>query len=160
MRIEQGFTLVELVIVVVLVSVIAGAVGQVLVYEIDTYRLISDRNRELQRARLALQFLTRDLRQILAPDSIFYADADSILFDDPNDTVITYTFNQQTLFRNGDALLPNVAEFDLSYYDETGQVLSRPVESPSLIRSIAFEAVTEGSGRSVRLRQHITPRNF
>ncbi|MFQ5706880.1 MAG: type II secretion system protein J [bacterium] len=157
---EKGMTLLEVILVMVMVAILAGFVSKIISFEIDTYNLISQRNELLQNARLALQMMTTDIRQMMAPDSIYQASADSIRFDDINDTMISYRYVGDQLWRNQDQLMTHVPDFQFDYFDKSGTLLNTPVMDPSLIRSVSLSLTILNQAQRVTLKSKITPRNF
>lgn len=153
-------TLLELILVMVIIAIIAGLLSNIINYEIDTYNLVTRHHEALQNFRRALQMMSRDIRQIMAPNSIFQASEDSLRFDDVNDFMISYNFLNNLIQRNGDALIDSVNIFQFSYFDDTGNPLSVPVTDPSNIRSIALSLTTRIDGAALTFQTKITPRNY
>lgn len=153
-------TLIELIMVITLVTIIAGVISSIIYYEIDSFDLITVRNSQLQESRLGLQFMARDLRQIMSRDDIYQASEDSLRFKDVNDTMQSYKFQNNTILHNNDLLMQNVDEFEFSYFDEYGDALGSPVSDPSLIRSISFTVSTQDNGHLLSIENKVTPRNF
>ena len=112
---ESGMTLIELILVMVLISILAGFISKIIYYEINTYEMIADRKDELQSSRYAFHVMTRDIRQIMRPDSISHASADSISFDDVDNFTISYKYQNNHILRNGDLLVDGASRRPIAF---------------------------------------------
>jgi len=157
---ERGFTLIELIVVMVLIAIVAVVVARLLVSGVDTYTFVSSRKEALQSARLALQRMTREIRLVKSPSSIYQASTDSLRFQDINDSSISFQFQGTTLYRNSDVLAANVDDVTFGYHQADGSVLSTPVTNPSLIWKITLSMRLTVNGQSVTLSSEVVPRNF
>lgn len=143
-----------------IVAILAGFVSNMIFYEINVYNLITSRTEVLQNSRRVLQMMSREIRQIMAPDSIFQASADSLRFDFLDDFMISYNFMNNQIFRNGDPMVKSVDIFQFTYFDNSGNMLTSPVTNPTKIRSIALSLTTIIKGQSFTVQTKVTPRNF
>ena len=158
---QKGMTLLELIIVIVLIGIVAIFVTGLMFYEINLYDSLSNRTDKLQISRNAFRMISRDVRQIMAPDSISQAYMNSIQFDDVDDFTIAYTFSNNQIFRNGDLLQNSVQNLEFEYFDGSGNQLTAPVSNPSQIRTISIDLTTAlGNNQSFNLTTKIYPRNF
>ncbi|MFQ5674494.1 MAG: PilW family protein [bacterium] len=157
---QSGMSLIELIMVMVMISVLAGFVSNLIFYEVNTYDLITNRKQGIQNSRYALHLMTRDLRQIANQDSIFQASTDSVRFKNVNNQAISYELANSNILRNGDLLLDNVGSFHFTYIDDAGDTLSTPVSDPRQIRAISLSLSTIIKGQVVNSKIKVTPRNF
>ena len=157
---ESGMTLIELIVVMVLISILAGFISKIIYYEINTYEMIADRKDELQSSRYAFHVMTRDIRQIIRPDSILHASGDSLTFDDVDLTRISYKYQNSLIRRNGDLLVDGVSNFYFYYYDDAGIALSSPVADPTDIRVIELNLSNTVHSQVINSKIKVTPRNF
>jgi prepilin-type N-terminal cleavage/methylation domain-containing protein len=157
---ENGTTLLELILVMLIVAILAGFVSQVIFSEINVYNLIISRTEALQNSQRVLQRMSREIRQIMAPDSIFQASADSLRFDILNDVMISYKFTNNRILRNDDLLMNSTDTFQFTYFDNSGSALTSPVANPADIRSIALTVTALIKGQSFTVQTKVTPRNF
>ena len=154
-------TLLELIIVMVLIGIVSIFITGVMFYEMNLFDSLSNRTDKLQISRDALRMISRDIRQIMAPDSISQAYLNSIQFDDVDDFTLAYTFLNNQIFRNGDLLQNSVQDFEFEYFDGSGNQLTSPVSNPSQIRTIAINLTTSlSNSQSFNLTTKIYPRNF
>ena len=153
-------TLIELILVMVLIGILSGVISKIIYYEINTYEMIADRKDELQSSRYAFHVMTRDLRQIMRPDSIFHASADSLRFDDIDDIMISYKYQNNEILRNGDLLVDGLTNFYFTYYDDANIALSSPVTDPSEIMVIELHLSNTVHSQVINSKIKVTPRNF
>lgn len=146
--------------VMVLISILTLFISDFIFYEVGVYNRLTDQTEVMQVTRTALQMISRDLRQIMAPDSINLASADSIRFDDINNFSISYKYLNNSVYRNGDMLINSVDQFQFGYLDANGTPLSSPVTNRSLINSISVSVTASVNGKSVHLNARIQPRTF
>lgn len=157
---ESGMTLLELILVMALIAILAGFISSFLYYEINVYKKLVNNTEGLQTSRNALQMISRDIRQIRAPESIFQASEDSIRFNDVNDFMISYKFSNSQILRNGDPLLNLVENAQFNYFDNSGNPLSSPVADPSEISTVTVSLRTSFNEHSFDLVTKVQPRNF
>ncbi|MFQ5863943.1 MAG: hypothetical protein ACE5IW_01810 [bacterium] len=124
------------------------------------YKKLIGNTEGLQTSRNALQMISRDIRHIISPDSIFQASEDSIRFDDVDDFMISYKFSNSQILRNGDPLLTSVEDVQFNYFDNSGSPLSSPVTNPSEISTITISLTTSLNEQSFNLSTKVQPRNF
>ncbi len=154
-------TLLELIIVMVLIGIVSIFVTGVMFYEINLFDSLSNRTDKLQISRNAFRMISRDVRQIMAPDSITQAYQNSIQFDNIDDLTILYNFSNNQIFRNGDLLQNSVQNLEFEYYDGSGNQLTSPVSNPSQIRIISIDLTTSlSNNQSFNYTTKIYPRNF
>ena len=157
---ESGMTLIELILVMVLVAILSGFISKIIFYEVKTYEMIADRKDELQSSRYAFHVMTRDIRQVLNPESIFHASVDSLRFDDVDTTTISYRYQNSLIHRNSDLLVEGVSDFYFRYFDDAGIALSTPVADPTEIRVIELNLSNTVHSQVINAKVKVTPRNF
>ena len=157
---DSGMTLIELILVMVLVAILSGFISKIIYYEINTYEMIADRKDELQSSRYAFHVMTRDIRQVLNPESIFHASVDSLTFDDVDTTMISYKYQNNEILRNGDLLVDGVSNFYFYYFDDAGNPLADPVPDPTEIRVIELNLSNTVHSQVINSKIKVTPRNF
>jgi len=160
MRGQSGLTLIELTMVMVISSIVAAFISNLIYYEVNTFDVVVNRKEVGQNSRFALQMMSREIRQISSPDSILDASSDSLGFVDITGQHILYRYNNPRIFRNNDILLDGVVGFDFDYYDEDASQLAQPIADLSTIRNVTLALTTQLRGQSVSSKISVTPRNF
>jgi hypothetical protein len=119
---NRGFTLIELIMIILLMGVISIVLGRFLLagYQL----LITSQHIENSdwAGFLVLERLTNDIHQINAASSLTVAQANSLTFLDTNGATIQYTFSGNTLMRNNTLLANNLSQFIFSYRNASGAV--------------------------------------
>ncbi len=157
---ERGMSLVQLIMVIVLSGILASFFAYLIFYEMATYNFVTSHHETMHNSNRAIEFMSRDIRQIMAPDSIFHASADSFRFADVNDIMISYNFLNNQIQRNGDQLMLQVQAFQFNYYDNNGNQINVPITNPADIKSISLNLSTLIQGQQLTVQTRITPRNF
>ena len=157
---EGGFTLIELVIAIVVTAILSVVFARLTTSSVDMYDFIRTRKNAIHSSRMALQRISRELRQIAASDSIQYADVDSLAFYKKNGQLITLAWAEKTLRLNSQPLADNIAAFEFIYYDDKHKVLMTPVNKPKNILRIRFKITVNPGQKAFSLFNEIEPRNF
>lgn len=117
---QKGFTLIELIMVIVLLGIIAIVSSRVLIQGLNAFITGQNVVEANWQGQLALERMTRDIRALRSPSDISTATASQLVFTDTTGTTITYALSGTTLTRNGQALANGIAGFTLSYFDRNG----------------------------------------
>ncbi len=118
-RKQLGFTLVELVIVIVLIGIVGTISAFMMSQTVPGSLVASDQGESAWQARTALARMEREIREA-NPNSIAANTVTQFGFVDATGSVIYYTLVGNQLFRNFQPLVDNVTGFALLYYDATG----------------------------------------
>ena len=157
-----GFTLIELVATIVITAIIAGAVSHFLLFSWNTYGFVDSRKRTLHEARLALQIMNREFRQIQNVDGVSVATSSELKFIDYDGNVNDFLYSNNAIKKNGYKLADNVTAFQFRYLKTNGQHLGTPVppDSLSYIWNIEANYTIQISDQSVPFHLLVHPRNF
>lgn len=126
--IGRGFTLIEMIIVIVVLSIVSVGASMLLVKGFGSYNLAQNTINSQQQAQIALELMTRDLRAIRSSSDISIAASNNIVFVDVNGNTIDYKFFSATKLLQRkigsvgtyQSLANNVQDMTISYYDATG----------------------------------------
>jgi len=160
---QLGFTLVELVVVIVVLGIIASMGAVVLRDGMLGYL----RGREITSAdwqgRLALERITRELRDV-APSSggtvniaNTSCNSSTFAFSDIEAAPISYTQSTTTLLRNGQPLADNVTGLRFYCLQSDGQTYST---IPSAVYYVTISMVVSTPNSSSAYRSTVRPRSF
>ncbi len=121
---QQGFTLAEVLAVVVIVSIISVLLFSILSSSTSTHQKQAKKNKNLQDTSYVLKLVTKDFRK-------------ATQFDDATDTFTTrdgqqtYTLLNNTITRNGEIIANNIKEFKLEAKKDTPVVLTIKIVNTS-----------------------------
>jgi prepilin-type N-terminal cleavage/methylation domain-containing protein len=134
---ERGFTLIELVIVIVVVSVAALVFSKMFIEAVRSYEWVDVEKEKLQEARYAQERMTREFRRVRDNVSINAATATTFTFVDRDAATITISWNgvkgaDLVYTRNGTqrVLASGVDSLAFAYWKTNGTAAA-PVLSPS-----------------------------
>lgn len=150
----KGFTLIELVIVLVLVSIIALiAVPMILesTAEMQTGYSLSEQTGQGAQAVIVM---TRDIRNLWNVSQLTLA-ANSLSFTDALGNTVSYAFTNQQLTRNGTVLVNNVSQLTFSYYNATGNTTT----NANSVRYLSFSFTTSDQNANETFSNLIFLRN-
>jgi prepilin-type N-terminal cleavage/methylation domain-containing protein len=129
MKRQAGFTLIEIIAVLLIVGIIASISGMAIVTGIKGYLFARDNTSICQKAQVTLSRLNREMKELLnvtvaEPTRITYQRLDTgtvisqTLYLDPSDDTIKIAPGVNP--EDGDTLVDTVDNFTLTYYRETG----------------------------------------
>lgn len=153
MRKIHGFTLIELVMVILLFSIISVVAATLIAQSFNGYltsKNIVDANWQ---ARLAFERMTLDVRQA---QSISTASASQLTFTDTSNNTITYQLSGSNLTRNGNILADGIQTLIFSYYASDGSTTS----TPAAIRYIQYSLTITKNNTNYVATTAVNPRNL
>ena len=158
----RGFTLIELVIVIIILSIVAVGATSLLTQGFNAYFAVQNIMDPQLQGRMALEIMTRDLRAIRSPLDISNATANSITFVDEDNRNIYYQFSNGQLQRkisdsgSYQTLASNVQSIAINYYDATGATATQN----TLIRYIVITLTINDNNVSLVLNIGVYPWNL
>ena len=150
-RRSRGFTLIEMIMVIVITGLIASLGGMLLHHGVRAYVLSGELTESDWQGRLALERLLRDLRRLrsASPADLTMTPSDRISFVDESGQSISYTLSGGTLMRNGKPLADGISTLAFSYLRDDGKNTAASASEVFYI-SASFTLNQGGSNRSLR----------
>lgn len=159
-RFMRGFTLIEMVVAIVIVGLITAVGGHVLAQAFRNYFTARDMADATWQARLALERMTRDLREIRSATGtdLSTLGASQIVFNDAQGIAVNYSYNAATneLMRNAQPIAGDVAGVALAYLDGAGTATATAAQ----VRYITVTLTVTRSAVTRIYRSTVAPRNF
>ena len=153
---QFGFSLVELIVVVVVLGIVAS-MGAIVIRDGMLGYL---RGREITSAdsqgRLALERITRELRDAAAI-AAGSCDTSAFAYSDIDATPISYTQSITTLLRNGQPLADNVTGLRFYCLQSDGQTYTT---TPSAVYYVTISMIVSTANTSATYRATVKPRSF
>ena len=122
MRKLGGFTLLELVLVIVIIAIIAAMSTKPLMQGLFLYTSGKDINIIDWQANYALEHMTREIRSIAKASNITTATATQLTFVNNTNTTLTYNITSGNLMEGANTLAQNATGLTFTYYDRLGAV--------------------------------------
>lgn len=155
---QKGFTLVEMILVIIILSIIATVGSQVMSNGFTAYLSGRDMIDAEWQGRYAMQRMARELRDVRsATAGDLVMGTNQITFTDINANTITYALASTTLTRNGTALADGVTALEFYYIQDDGIVTAAAATDVSYI-TVNIDVSLNGSNYSLRNTLH--PRSF
>jgi prepilin-type N-terminal cleavage/methylation domain-containing protein len=153
MKKDRGFTLIEVVMVIVLTVIIAGVVAMPLAEGVKGWFYVTVREDISQSGRIAMERMVREVRNT-ARGCITTATSTAFAFGTDLSNCGAIDFSRAgagvpyTIQRNGIDLADNVQSLTFTYYDNANNDLGTPVAVTANIRRVAIEIVSINSGET------------
>ena len=186
----KGFTLIELVIVIVVVGIIASVFAILIIQGIDTYGFITIREDVLSEAELAMERMVKEIRQIQSYRDLLVAQATEVIyvahgaefqFVDVHNDIIGFKRSEsdetkllrQTFVEPGgelehdDLLAEDIFDLTFEYWgwdaiNELWELLLTPLTDGDInrIKRIEISIQMERQNQEVRIDTQVYPRNL
>jgi prepilin-type N-terminal cleavage/methylation domain-containing protein len=157
---SQGFTLVEIVITIVLVTILSGIAAMIILQGVTAYTDEQSRSDVHYQARIAMERMAREIRVIRSAPDITTFTATNLHFTDVSGATLGFELLGTTLYRwNGasnEALATGINPFTFSYYQNDNTVAV-------LVSDVWFVDITMTSQQGTEIlpmRTRVHPRNF
>lgn len=178
MRSENGVTLIELVLSIVLIGIIGIVAAEAFLYSTRSVLTGNVVREATQVNRLALDRMIREIRNVLDKKCVGFADDKKFRFVDTFNNTIEFSWSGTSgdpLTRTENAvpntLVDNVSSLVFTYYNNadppgtipTPTVCATPCSptcTPTNIWTINMDLTTQTGTETVRLRSLVHPRNF
>ncbi len=152
-----GFSLVEMIVVIVLVGMLATIGSQMLGYTLSSFILSKDVLKGDWQARVALERLTRDLRMVRAAANLTIVPATAITFSDTDGNNVNYSLSGTQLMRNSQPLADSISGLAFTYLRSDGNTAAASASEVYYI-TVSFDVSRSTTTTSLRATVH--PRNF
>lgn len=134
-----GFTLIEAVLTIGILSVVGLTASYVITSGMSVQAQAAPRMEASYQARLALEWLRRDIRSLAGPGGITVFTPAAFEFLDLHGNTVSYAFAAGDLSRNGDLLAQGLTTFGFSYRDRHGA----PAASALDLRTVEVDFVVQ-----------------
>jgi Tfp pilus assembly protein FimT len=165
-RRNGAFTLYELIMVIVLVSIIFAVTAPLMLEIGRSWQLAQNRNELSESSKVGMNRMVREIRQILNATSVITANSTTFKFTDINSNIITYNVSGGHLMRilgaTSNQLADNVTALLFTYYDTTEAVIATPIVNPSStnITRIVIDLTFSVGGTSLSFESGVSPRSL
>jgi prepilin-type N-terminal cleavage/methylation domain-containing protein len=163
---SKGFTLIEIVITIMLVSILSGIAALIILQGVRAYSDEQSRSDVHYQARLATERMAREIRQVRscgAPDLPGMANPSaSITFADMNNAAISFSRTGTDLMRGADVLARNITVLQFRFLDINGNesVTCGAAPTDTWLVEISLTATDPQTLEALSMRTRVYPRNF
>ena len=119
---EKGFTLIELILVIVILGIIAGVSANVMSSSFKSSFDNQNITNADEQGRLSIERMIRDIHAIGSSGSIITATSTQFSFINTSGQTITYALSGTNLQRNGINLADGISAISFGYYASNGTV--------------------------------------
>lgn len=158
---SNGFTLIEIVITIVLVSILAGIAAMIILQGVRAYSDERSRGDVHYQARIAMGRMAREIRVIRSAADITSYTPTNLRFTDVNGATVGFEWINPTLNRwNGvsnDVLANGINPFSFSYFMSDGVT---PAVLPADLWFVEITMTSQQGTESLPMRTRVHPRNF
>ena len=155
--------------VIVLVAFFSYGVSLYVLRVVDSWKFLTQRYELEQDSKLALDFMSRDLKEIDIDSSsdptINSAGDDFVIFTNTGAESIAYAYSSNVIYKNSQPLTKNINSFEIKYYNQSNVELV-PVAgalSAAQIKDVWYLYVRFNASKgdqSSAYNSYIFPRNF
>ncbi len=139
----RGFTLIELIIVIIIIGIIAANSSQLIAQGFSSYT----NHRSVITVEKEVQFVTtqiaQDLHQLISSNDLTDLSETTLSIFMPNGDKIAYAVKNGNLMRNSLLLSEAVSAAQFSYYNSNMQPISDPQNNRSSVKAIAIQLQTD-----------------
>ncbi len=163
---HSAFTLVELIMVIVLTGILFAVTAPLMLEIAKNWQLARSRNDLCESAKVAMDRMIREIRNINDNTSVITANGSTFKFVDVNSNTITFNLSSGHLIRTQGAsanqLADNVTALSFTYYNSSESVIATPVVNPSAtdITRVVIDITSSVGGTSLSFESGVSPRSL
>lgn len=163
-----GFTLIEILISIILVSILAGLSAPLMSFTIEAIDFHFARMDMDQSSNLAMARLSREIRRIRDDASVVSATAAQFEFVNLDGNQIRYTQAVNSITRTENAgvaasLADHVQSLTFTYYDDSNAVIGAPLTGLGIntnIRRVQIHILFQDGTETLPIELQVQPRNL
>jgi prepilin-type N-terminal cleavage/methylation domain-containing protein len=125
---QQGFTLIEFVMVILLISIIAIVGSQMLAQGLKSSLTLQDITNASWQGQLAIERMMREIRYVRSAVDILIRTNGQFSFVDMNGNTIDYKLIGTNLMRNAQILASGVNTLTFTYMDKNGNTVANTTD--------------------------------
>lgn len=160
---KKGFTLIELVMVIVIIGILAGIGVPMIQQAVDAWSFTSKfQDNAVSQATVVMNRISREMRRLKNDASVTTASAAEFSFTDLDNNSIGFSRSGNTLMRNSDGLADNVTSLTFTYYNDDGNTIGAPIVSPNNtdIRRINVAFAILAGSNTLNFQFQVRPQNL
>lgn len=162
---NKGFTLLEVILTMLIMTIVFGVAAEVMLQQADAYSYVNHRKSALQDARYGMYQMKIELEKMKTTglNNITGTEIDFI-----NDKGVATNFHlgmhgaDLAVFHGTEVLIDRVELFGIDYFDASGAVLAPSMATKPLVRRIRFNVRTaeQDNEGPINMSAQVIPRDF
>ena len=159
---NAGFTLIEIVITIVLVTILAGIAALIILQGVKAYSDEQSRSDVHYQARLAMERMAREIRHVRSCADITgpVNPSNTLSFTDITGTAVAFSVSGGNLSRGVDILATGITSAQpFRFFDRSGNATVSCI-APNDIWFVDISLTAEQGAESLVLNSRVHPRNF
>ena len=162
---SKGFTLIEIILTMLIITIVFGVAAEVLLQQADAYSYVNNRKSALQDVRYGMYEMKVELEKMQSTGLNSITSTAIAFIDDKGvgtDFHLGSHGSDMAVYHGTEILIDCVAGFGIDYYDANGLVLVPSSTTKAQVRRIKFNVSTEeqGSEGQINMSMQVTPRDF
>jgi prepilin-type N-terminal cleavage/methylation domain-containing protein len=158
-KLSSGFTLIEMVITIVLIAIISSIAAMIILQGVKTYSLEDSRSNAHYQARLAMERMAREIRQIRSESTtdIQTMTAADLKFTNVAGATVEFTWATPNLNLSANRLASGITAFTFKYYlvDGTTQTADR-----TQVWFVEINMTAQQGTETLQMNSRVHPMNF
>jgi len=119
-RSSRGFTLIELIMVMIIMSIISVVLAKFLMSTLNSFTTEYQLSEIENQGTMVMNRLSNDIQNIRTPADISTINSNAFAFTDINGNTISYTVSGTQLLRNSITIIDNLSSISLGYLNASG----------------------------------------
>ncbi len=162
MKEHRGFTLIEVIMVIVIVGIIAGLAAMIISHGVRAYSDEAARSDVHYQARLAMERMVREIRMIRSRTDIAAMTTTNLVFTDVYGNTVGFDYTAPPALRRWDGaafnnLASSIISFAFNYYQ---QDLATPATGSADVMLIEITMRVQQGAEALDMRTRVFPRSL
>lgn len=156
---SAGFTLIEIVITIVLIAIISSIAAMIILQGVKTYSAEDSRSNMHYQARLAMERMTKEIRQIRSASTadIPTMTATDLRFTNVGGAIVEFTWTTPNLNLLANQLASGITAFTFKYYLVDG---TTPTADKTQMWFVEIILTAQQGTETLQMNSRVHPMNF
>lgn len=163
---KKGFTLVEVILVIMMGAMISGTVAGIMMNQTESYEFITTRKQHMMNMRQAVNLISNELRKLDDGDVTAISKTRLDFVDETGASTYvkldTSSGSNLAIYYGTEVLIDNIKDFEITYMDGAGNVLDPVYALPTDVKRFSLNVTMDEKGNEgeVNFNTTVTPRSL